>query len=98
MEVQFGCTVKVTLGESYPAVMNDPDLVARVRRVADVRVLENPAMASEDFSEYQLRVGGVFFFLGTGDSPALHASTFDFDETILLKGADFFERLAEQFV
>ena len=98
VEAQFGCTVEITMGGSYPAVMNDPDLVARVQKVADVRLLEKPALASEDFSEYQQRVGGVFFFLGIGDSPALHATNFDFDENILLKGADFFEQLAEQFV
>ena len=39
----------------------------------------------------------MFFFLGLGDTPALHANNFDFDETILLKGADFFEKLAENF-
>ena len=98
VEKQFGCTVQLKLGESYPAVMNDPTLVARVRKAADFRQLDKPSMASEDFAEYQLRCGGVFFFLGIGDTPALHATTFNFDETILLKGADFFEQLAEKFL
>ena len=97
VEAQFGCTVRLHFGESYPAVMNDPQLVARVRKAADFRLLDRPSMASEDFAEYQLRVGGVFFFLGIGDTPALHATTFNFDEEILLKGADFFEQLAEKF-
>lgn len=97
VERQFGCTVTVHLAEGYPAVMNDPALVARVRRAVDVALLDKPSMTSEDFAEYQRRVGGVFFFLGTGDTPALHASNFDFDEEILLKGADFFEKLAENF-
>ena len=52
-------------------------------------------MTSEDFSFYQHHVPGVFFFLGLGDVPALHTDNFDFDESILLKGADFFEKLAE---
>ena len=39
----------------------------------------------------------MFFFLGAGDAPALHSDCFDFDEDILLKGADFFEALAEEF-
>ena len=97
VEKQFGCTVQIQLSESYPAVMNDPDLVARVKKAADFRWLDKPSMTSEDFAQYQLRIGGVFFFLGTGDTPALHASTFNFDEEILLKGADFFEKLAENF-
>ncbi len=97
VEKQFGCTVKVHMSEGYPAVMNDPDLVARVKKVADFQWLDKPSMTSEDFAQYQLRVGGVFFFLGTGDTASLHATTFDFDEEILLKGADFFEKLAENF-
>ena len=40
----------------------------------------------------------MFFFLGLGDTPPLHASDFNFDESILTKGADFFEILAEQFL
>ena len=39
----------------------------------------------------------MFFFLGAGEAPALHADNFDFDEDILEKGADFFEELAVQF-
>ena len=54
-------------------------------------------MTSEDFSWYQKFVPGMFFFLGLGDVPALHTDCFDFDETILEKGADFFEKLAEDF-
>lgn len=97
VEKEFGCKVNVHLAESYPAVMNDPETVAKVQKFTDVQLLEKPSMASEDFAEYQLRVPGVFFFLGIGDTPALHASTFNFDEEILLKGADFFEKLAENF-
>ena len=97
VEKQFGCTVQVNFSESYPAVMNDPDLTQRAYQAAPFRWLEKPSMASEDFAEYQLRVGGVFFFLSTGNTPALHATTFNFNEEILLKGADFFEQLAENF-
>ena len=55
-------------------------------------------MTAEDFSWYQKYLPGMFFFLGLGDTPALHADTFDFDESILVKGADFFESLAEKFL
>ena len=54
-------------------------------------------MISEDFSYYQRQVPGVFFFLGLGDTPALHNDCFDFDEEILVKGADFFWKLAERY-
>ena len=97
VEKKFGCRVELTFGDSYPAVMNDPALLERVKRVAQVQQLEKPSMTAEDFSWYQRYAGGVFFFLGLGDVPALHATNFDFDESILEKGADFFEKLAEEF-
>ena len=97
VEAQFGCAVKLHMSGGYPAVMNPEELYDRVARTLPVTALEEPLMTSEDFSWYQRRIPGIFFFLGLGDTPALHADTFDFDETILLKGADFFEKLAEKF-
>ncbi len=97
VEKEFSCQVTVHLAGGYPAVMNDPALVRQVQNIAAVKLLEKPSMTSEDFSEYQQRIPGVFFFLGAGDTAPLHATTFDFDEEILLKGADLFERLAEHF-
>ena len=97
VETQFGCTVTVHLTEGYPAVINDPALVERIRGAADFRELDAPTMISEDFSFYQKILPGVFFFLGVGDTPALHNDNFHFDEAILLKGAAFFETLAEQY-
>jgi len=97
VEEKFGCTVEITLGDSYPAVMNDPAMVARVRKAVDFKLLDQPSMTAEDFSWYQKFAGGVFFFLGLGDVPALHSTNFNFDESVLEKGASFFERLAEEF-
>ena len=94
---ETGCRVEISMSEGYPAVMNDPDLYRRVKAVADVRELDEPSMTSEDFSWYQKQIPGVFFFLGLGDTPALHSRNFVFDEEILTKGADFFEVLAENF-
>lgn len=98
VEKEMDCRVEVWVGDSYPAVMNPPALYDRVAALADIRALDVPTMTAEDFSWYQKRVPGMFFFLGLGDTPALHADTFDFDETILLKGAEFFENLAENFL
>ena len=97
VEKQFGCTVNIWMSEGYPAVMNDPDLTVRAYKAVPFNWLDKPSLASEDFAQYQLRIGGVFFFLGIGDTPALHATTFNFDESVLAKGADFFEKLAENF-
>ena len=97
VEAKYGCTVNLHLADGYPAVLNSEEVYDRVCAIAPVEPLAEPCMTAEDFSWYQKHVPGMFFFLGLGDTPALHADTFDFDETILLKGADFFEKLAENY-
>ncbi len=92
-----GCTVVVDMNDGYPAVMNPAPLYDRVRKAVPFLEMEEPSMIAEDFAWYQKYVPGVFFFLGAGDVPALHADDFDFDENILLKGADFLENLAENY-
>ena len=97
IERSTGCTVSIYMNDGYPAVMNPAGLHQRVRKAAEFQELEKPSMITEDFSWYQKVLPGMFFFLGAGDAPALHAFDFDFDESILQKGADFFEKLAENF-
>ena len=97
VEKQFGCKVEIHFTEGYPAVTNDPALVEKAHGMVSFRELEEPTMISEDFSWYQKQVPGIFFFLGLGDTPALHAANFNFDENLLLTGADFFEALAENY-
>ena len=95
VEEQFGCTVKVHLSNGYPAIHNPKELHDRVHAIAPFAYLEEPSMTTEDFSWYQRFVPGMFFFLGLGDTPALHSDNFDFDESVLNIGADFFEKIAE---
>ena len=92
---ETGCTLEISMSDGYPAVMNDPALFQKVKAHTPLRELAEPSMTSEDFAWYQRYVPGVFFFLGLGDTPALHANNFCFDDSILVKGADFFEKLAE---
>ena len=98
VEEATGCQVRIHMNEGYPAVINPAPLYDRVKKAVDFAELPEPSMITEDFSWYQQKLPGLFFFLGTGDTPALHASNFNFEEEILLKGADFFEELAERFV
>ena len=97
VEQTYGCTVKLHIADGYPAVLNPDSLFDRVSAVVPVWTLEEPCMTAEDFAWYRRFVPGMFFFLGLGDTPALHSDTFDFDESILVTGADFFEHLAEAF-
>ena len=94
-EERFSCRAQVHFSDGYPAVMNPPQLYDRVKEKLSFRELEAPYMTAEDFSWYQKRLPGMFFFLGLGDTPALHADNFDFDESLMEKGADFFEALAQ---
>ena len=98
VERESGCTVQVDMNEGYPAVMNPPALYGRVKQAVSLRELDAPMMITEDFSWYQRFLPGLFFLLGAGDVPALHADDFHFNEQILVKGADFFEELAEKFL
>ena len=97
LERELGCRVEITTSSGYPAVMNPRALYRRVQEIVPFRELEEPNMASEDFSFYQKHTQAMFFFLGLGDAPALHSANFDFDERVLTRGADFFETLARNF-
>lgn len=95
---ESGCSVSVHTSDGYPAVWNPPALYDQIRACGlDFVALDKPVMIAEDFSWYQRQLPGLFFFLGTGPSPALHADDFRFDESILQKGADFWKALALHF-
>ena len=97
-EASTGCKIALTTSEGYPAVMNPPALCERLRELGiGYNELDRPAMTTEDFSWYQRYVPAMFFFLGLGDTPALHAVNFNFDESVLDTGADFLETLARKF-
>ena len=95
---ETGCGAEVYLNEGYPAVWNHEALYETVCRALEPdapALLDAPALAAEDLSFYQRRVPGLFFFLGVGDTPELHAPNFCFDdEAVLPKGASFLEKLA----
>lgn len=94
---ETGCTVDVHLSDGYPAVWNHEGLYESIcdgLGQDSLHHLEVPALAAEDFSFYQKEVPGIFFFLGIGDTPELHAQDFNFDdETILPIGVEFLKKL-----
>lgn len=97
LEDETGCSVTVHLSEGYPAVWNHEELYAHVAAQlgADApRLMEAPVLAAEDFSFYQQYTPGVFFLLGVGDTPQLHAPEFAFDDqAVLPKGVEFLKKL-----
>ena len=65
-----GATATVTIEEGYPITYNDPkvteQMVPTLRRVANGNVeVINAVLGAEDFSFFQQKVPGLFFFLGT---------------------------------
>ena len=102
LEVATGATIRLERKVYYPVVRNPRQLVERLYGVLDEMEdteLVEPVMAAEDFAEYQKRVPGVFFFLGVrggrGGAP-LHSADFDFDEDVLLTGAEVYRRLVQE--
>ena len=84
---ETGCGVEVYLNKGYPAVWNHEGLYETICTAlgADApALLDAPALAAEDFSFYQRAVPGVFFFLGVGNTPELHAPDFCFDDEAAL--------------
>ncbi len=107
-----GATASVDFGASNsPVTVNDPALTERMlptlRRVAgpDKVLVSELSMPSEDFSYYQQRVPGMFFFLGvTPDSedfrvvPRNHSPRFFADEAALPVGVRVLANLAVDYL
>ncbi len=64
-----GAKADVTIETGYPVTYNDPalteNMVPTLRRVTSDVIVVNPTLGAEDFSVYQQRVPGLFFWLGT---------------------------------
>ena len=97
MAAETGCSLDVHLSEGYPAVWNHEELYQKIAaQLGDnaPTLMEKPVLAAEDFSFYQQYAPGLFFFLGTGDTPQLHAPDFTFDdEAVLPRGVEFLKKL-----
>ena len=95
---ETGCRLTLEVSQGYPPVRNSGPLLAELEEALGPDApgrLEEPSLAAEDFSFYQRQVPGVFFFLGLGDVPPLHAHDFAFDDqAVLPRGVAFLERLA----
>jgi len=64
-----GAKADVTIENGYPVTYNDPKLTEQtaptLRRMTQDIVEMNATLGAEDFSFYQQKVPGLFFFLGT---------------------------------
>ncbi|WP_411841874.1 M20 metallopeptidase family protein [Salinicoccus sp. HZC-1] len=99
----FGADVQVTFNEGYPPVTNDEALRSTVDDALNelpVNVIDKdkPYLFGEDFSFYQRLAPSYFVFFGSrnekkGFNSSLHTSTFNFDESVLVSVADYYETI-----
>jgi amidohydrolase len=106
-----GATAKVTVEEGTAVTVNDPKLTERMlgtlKRVAgaDRVSVHQRVMVAEDFSYFQERVPGFFYFVGiTPDGPDVakaapnHSPRFMVDEAALIVGTRSLAALAVDFL
>lgn len=101
LESKYGCTIDFTTSRGYPPVINPDSLVDELETVIskidneEVKFfdLKKPFMTAEDFADYQERLPGLFFFLGTGLDLSLHNGNYNIDEEILPTGVELFKSL-----
>lgn len=100
-----GCEVDFELRPGYPATVNDPAAVDRVRDLAGAvfgpeGVVETPPLAAaEDFAYFLREVPGAFVLVGAGNAEAgitapHHSPEFDIDERALPLGAALLASIA----
>jgi metal-dependent amidase/aminoacylase/carboxypeptidase family protein len=90
----------------YIPTVNDPDIIKTCKSVTEQYIgetawidLDQPVMASEDFSYYIEDNPGGMFFLGMGEnSPGLHTDTYDFNDKALKNGIKFLVLSAIRFL
>jgi amidohydrolase len=106
-----GATANVSIETGYPITYNDPSLtekmVPTLRRIAgrDHVALVNPVLGAEDFSFFQQKVPGLFFWVGTrpkgvsaAEAASNHSPLFFVDESGLLLGIRSLAHLAVDYL
>ncbi len=101
--ISAGCEADVNIVDLYPSTINNPELTSQMLptlkfSAGEANIKEIPtAMGAEDFSYYQEKIPGLFFFLGGMDpkkSPSEvaphHTPDFYIDETGFTLGVKTF--------
>ncbi len=95
----YDVTINVSFVDMYPPVINDEKLFnAFISHHEGLCDIIEPQMISEDFSYYQEKVPGLFYFIGTYNEEKsfiypLHNSKFNFDDQILLNGMETYKNI-----
>lgn len=107
----YGVEIDLALETSYPVLVNNPECVEAVTRVAanvsglSLNGRDLPMAGGEDFAYFAAEVPAAYFFLGAGregeNTPGCHHPHFDFDDELIPTGMQMFlglvrDRFAEQ--
>jgi amidohydrolase len=94
-----GCSVRLNVSDSFPAVVNDPELYERALEILlktlgsdKVSVLTDVPMTADDFAHYLEAVPALYIKLGCapaeGSVYPLHHHCFDIDERVIWTGVE----------
>ena len=95
---------------TYPAVVNDEEMYAHAKEVAQSLLGEENGklapqlMGAEDFGFYAQRMAGAFFTIGVGNKSTMvtihstHSPHFVVDEDVLPVGASFHAAVAVEYL
>ena len=96
---ETGCSVHLNVSDTFPPVVNDPNLYERALEVLPetlrgdrVRVLTDVPMTADDFAHYLEVVPALYVKLGCapakGNAYPLHHRCFDIDEQVIWTGVE----------
>jgi len=93
-----GANININNSPPYPALINPSEIFEETREIIcsagiDFEIMHEPLMQSEDFSNYQRAVPGVFLHLGTGMDIPLHSNNYQMDEDVLFTGIKVYAAL-----
>lgn len=102
-----GVRAEVEFHSPYPVTVNAPGPTRLVRHVMHEMDGEGyppaetdvaPSLASEDFGFMLEQRPGTYAWIGNGASAVLHAPDYDFNDSVIGRGVDYWERLARSYL
>ncbi|PHK49371.1 M20 metallopeptidase family protein [Staphylococcus edaphicus] len=107
VKLLFNVDCEVKFEEGYPPTYNDPQLRKHVENGlvnAEFEVIDKPTpyLFGEDFSFYSQIAPSYFVFVGVRDETqgfvtGLHTSHLNFNESILIRIADYYEQILKSY-
>lgn len=67
LQEQTACTVKLSMSDGFPAVLNPADLYDQAQKLLPIQKLKTPEMDTDEFSVFQRYAPGLLLFLGAGN-------------------------------